>query len=83
MPKATVQASIGPIALAYGLSCGEMVLTAAVIAILLTAPIGAILMDVSYKHLLNKQNSEIWLKSENMLEYSIYRVDNISTFLYN
>ena len=59
MPKATVQASIGPIALAYGLSCGEMVLTAAVIAILLTAPIGAILMDVSYKHLLNKQNSEI------------------------
>ncbi len=41
------------------LSCGEMVLTAAVIAILLTAPIGAILMDVSYKHLLNKQNSEI------------------------
>lgn len=52
LPKATVQASIGGIALSEGLSCGKIVLTAAVIAILFTAPLGAILMDVSYKKLL-------------------------------
>lgn len=54
LPKATVQASIGGIALAEGLSCGTLILTAAVIAILLTAPIGAILMDKLYKDLLKK-----------------------------
>ena len=54
LPKATVQASIGGIALAEGLACGSIVLTAAVISILFTAPIGAILMDNLYKKLLKK-----------------------------
>lgn len=45
LPKATVQASIGAIALSEGLACGEIVLTASVIAIVLTAPVGAILID--------------------------------------
>ena len=52
LPKATVQASIGAIALSEGLNCGEIVLTAAVISILFTAPLGAILMDALYKKLL-------------------------------
>ena len=54
LPKATVQASIGAIALSEGLACGETVLTAAVISILFTAPIGAILIDNTYKKLLNQ-----------------------------
>lgn len=45
LPKATVQASIGEIALSEGLACGEIVLTASVIAIVFTAPVGAILID--------------------------------------
>lgn len=45
LPKATVQASIGGIALAEGLSCGEVIVTAAIFSILITAPIGAIVMD--------------------------------------
>lgn len=52
LPKATVQASIGAIALSEGLNCGDIVLTAAVISILFTAPVGAILMDALYKKLL-------------------------------
>ena len=52
LPKATVQASIGAIALSEGLACGTLVLTAAVVSILLTAPLGAILMDTTYKKLL-------------------------------
>ena len=52
--KATVQAAIGGIPLALGLACGETVLTAAVIAILVTAPLGALLMDKTYKKLLEK-----------------------------
>ncbi len=51
LPKATVQASIGGIALSEGLSCGALVLTAAVISIIVTAPIGAIAMDLTYKKL--------------------------------
>lgn len=54
LPKATVQASIGGIALSEGLACGTMILTGAVISILITAPIGAILMDSTYKSLLDK-----------------------------
>ena len=54
LPKATVQASIGAIALSEGLACGTLVLTAAVVSILVTAPLGAILMDSLYKKLLNK-----------------------------
>ena len=52
LPKATVQASIGGIALAEGLDCGSLVITAAVISILITAPIGALLMDNLYKKML-------------------------------
>lgn len=54
LPKATVQASIGGITLSEGLACGTMILTGAVISILITAPIGAILMDSTYKSLLDK-----------------------------
>ena len=52
MPKATVQAAIGAVPLAMGLSCGNAVLTAAVLSILITAPLGAILIDTLYKKLL-------------------------------
>ena len=51
-PKATVQAAIGTIPLAMGLECGSMVLTVAVVSILLTAPLGALLVDNLYKRLL-------------------------------
>ena len=54
-PKATVQAALGTVPLAMGLSCGEIVLTVAVISILITAPFGAIGVDNSYKKLLAKQ----------------------------
>ncbi len=53
-PKATVQAAIGAVPLAMGLSCGSTVLTLAVISILVTAPLGAICMDRLYKKLLSK-----------------------------
>ncbi|MDL2302695.1 cation:proton antiporter [Lachnospiraceae bacterium OttesenSCG-928-D06] len=56
MPKATVQAAIGSIPLMMGLSCGDIVLTTAVLAIIITAPLGAALIDISYKHLLEKDN---------------------------
>ena len=59
LPKATVQASIGGIALAEGLACGEVILTAAIIVILITAPLGAILMDNTYKKLLSYDNIEL------------------------
>ncbi len=52
MPKATVQAAIGSVPLAMGLSCGNIVLTAAVTAIIITAPLGAVLIDKNYKKLL-------------------------------
>lgn len=51
-PKATVQAAIGGIPLALGFSCGDIVLTVAVLAIIFTAPIGALAIDLSYKKLL-------------------------------
>ncbi len=57
LPKATVQASIGAIALSEGLDCGVVVLTAAVISILITAPLGAILTDSLYKKLLIKETT--------------------------
>ena len=53
-PKATVQAALGTVPRAMGLSCGEIVLTVAVISILITAPFGAICVDNSYKKLLSK-----------------------------
>lgn len=57
MPKATVQAAIGGLPLAMGLACGDIVLTVAVVAIFVTAPIGAILIDRSYDKLLTKQET--------------------------
>lgn len=55
IPKATVQAAIGAIPLSMGLACGQTVLTAAVLSILITAPIGAFLIDLLYRRLLEKQ----------------------------
>ena len=55
VPKATVQAAIGAIPLTMGLSCGQIVLTIAVLSILITAPFGAICIDNLYKTLLGKR----------------------------
>lgn len=55
LPKATVQAAIGSVPLAMGLSCGQIVLSVAVLAILITAPLGAIGMDLTYKRLLTRE----------------------------
>jgi NhaP-type Na+/H+ or K+/H+ antiporter len=52
LPKATVQAAIGSIPLAMGLEVGPLILTAAVLSILLTAPLGAILIDATSDHFL-------------------------------
>ena len=52
LPKATVQAAIGSVPLALGLPCGNIVLSVAVLSILITAPLGAIGMDLSYQKLL-------------------------------
>lgn len=54
-PKATVQAAIGGVPLSMGLACGNQVLALAVIAILITAPFGAICIDKLYKKLLKKE----------------------------
>ena len=54
LPKATVQAAIGSVPLSLGLPCGNIVLSVAVLSILITAPLGAIGMDLSYKKLLTK-----------------------------
>ena len=54
-PKATVQAAIGGIPLALGFACGDTVLTVAVLAIVLTAPLGAFAIDFSYKKLLRQR----------------------------
>lgn len=54
LPKATVQAAIGGIPLAMGLPCGPLVLTVAVLSILITAPLGALGIDLTYKRLLTK-----------------------------
>lgn len=52
-PKATVQAAIGGIPLSLGLACGDIVLTVAVLAIVITAPLGAFAIDSTYKRLLS------------------------------
>ena len=52
LPKATVQAAIGSVPLAAGLGCGKIILSVAVMAIIITAPLGAFGMDMSYKKLL-------------------------------
>ena len=53
-PKATVQAAIGSIPLAMGLASGNTILTVAVLSILITAPVGAFVIDMTYKRLLLK-----------------------------
>jgi hypothetical protein len=58
LPKATVQAAIGAVPLSLGLSCGKIVLSVSVLAILITAPLGALGMDVSYRRLLTKDEPE-------------------------
>ena len=58
LPKATVQAAIGGVPLAMGLGCGQIVLTVAVIAIWVTAPLGALAIDRSYSKLLTQRPPE-------------------------
>ena len=58
LPKATVQDAIGSVPLALGLPCGNLVLSVAVLAILITAPLGALGMDASYRKLLVKAEEE-------------------------
>ena len=55
LPKATVQAAIGSVPLSMGLACGQIVLSVAVLAILITAPLGAIGIDRTYKKLLVRE----------------------------
>ena len=54
LPKATVQAAIGGVALSYGLDVGDLILSVAVVSILYTAPFGALLIDKTYKKFLDK-----------------------------
>lgn len=56
LPKATVQAAIGSVPLAAGLPCGNIVLSVAVMAIVITAPLGAFGIDNSYKKLLKHES---------------------------
>lgn len=56
-PKATVQAAIGSLPLSMGLSCGHVVLTVAVLAILITAPLGAFSVDMTYRRLLQRSET--------------------------
>ena len=55
LPKATVQAAVGSVPLALGLSCGNIVLSVAVLSIIITAPLGAFGIDISYNSLLIKK----------------------------
>ena len=55
LPKATVQAAIGSVPLSLGLSCGDMVLSTAVLGILITAPLGAFAIDWGAPRLLTQE----------------------------
>ena len=57
LPKATVQAAIVSVPLAAGLACGQIVLSVAVLAIIVTAPLGAIGIDCTYKRLLTEDKT--------------------------
>lgn len=63
MPKATVQAAIGGLPLAAGLACGHLVLTVAVLAILITAPLGAFGIDLLYRRCLQPEPAQITEKN--------------------
>jgi len=67
LPKATVQASIGGIALSAGLSCGSIILTVAVLSIIITAPLGAFAIDNFSDKLLSREEG---FKQENLIELS-------------
>ena len=69
LPKATVQAAIGSVPLAMGLPCGQIVLSVAVVAILITAPLGAIGMDLTYRRLL-KRNEPAVMEADGALQDS-------------
>lgn len=56
LPKATVQAAIGSVPFAAGLPCGKIVLSVAVMAIIITAPLGAFGMDFTYKKFLRRES---------------------------
>ena len=58
LPKATVQAAIGAVPLSLGLPCGNLVLSVAVLSIVLTAPLGAFGMDLTYKKLLHGEDEK-------------------------
>lgn len=53
IPKATVQAAIGAIPLSAGVAGGETILAVAVLSILLTAPLGALGIDILGKRFLS------------------------------
>ena len=85
LPKATVQAAIGSIPLTMGLSCGKIVLTVAVLAILITAPLGAFGVDASHKRLLQKEppierDTEITKKYK---KYQLLSIPNQNPGCYN
>ena len=58
IPKATVQAAIGGVPLAKGLACGQLVITVAVVAILISAPLGAFGIDATYRRLLTRKDAK-------------------------
>lgn len=57
LPKATVQAAIGSVPMAMGLSSGKMILSVAVLGILITAPLGALGMDLTYQKCLKREGN--------------------------
>lgn len=59
LPKATVQAAIGGLPLAAGIEAGHTILTVAVLAIMITAPLGAIGVDATYKKMLTKGDDNV------------------------
>ena len=56
IPKATIQAAIGSVPLAVGLPCGQIILSVAVLAILLTSPLGELCLELSCEKLLQKED---------------------------
>jgi NhaP-type Na+/H+ or K+/H+ antiporter len=65
LPKATVQAAVGAIPLAMGIASGNIILSVAVLSIFLTAPLGAIGIDMTYRKLLARDGSDGASKSHN------------------
>lgn len=86
LPKATVQAAIGSVPLSMGLSCGKIVLSVAVLAILITAPLGALGMDATYRKLLQKNGENTIIDSHSACDRvpegsreNIYNIGTIRT----